>query len=514
MSKKFMNWAAALFLLIQGVAGQSMTLERAGADLFATGPVVDADFLAFQEAFAQGGINRVVLVNSSGGDLWTGMQVARMIQSAGVQTLASGYCMSACSLLFIAGKERYFASGNKPRNTMIGIHGAHNKETKQVNSQAGPQMYALYKSQIGDKFDADVMNQALYQIEDAGGFLRVRELQRTKATEQVAWFCAARTMSFDKCQQHPGKDALSLGIVTSAATAVVELPKSMQPQLLFFGRALPEPVSDMKDRAAGMIDEVCQNAICKTDAKDLLDKWLLNEANRAFAIGVGKVGYGNSWGLDDSGLAMVRALYFCNHARNNKKLCKLVAVNEQETHQIYDEVAIQSKALLLRLTAPTEEAVREERREPGVSSPETYRTEKYDQMTPREIKGVRRLDTGELATLLKSEAPPKLIDVIATVPVMLPSAIHFISGGLAFSNETADAAYDQRFRDMLQAATPDRSAPVVFYCVGSQSWHSVNAALRAVNAGYTNVMWYRGGIQAWQAAGLPTTGKVALAVIN
>lgn len=514
MSKKFMNWAVALFLLIQGVAGQSMTLERAGADLFATGPVVDADFLAFQEAFAKGGISRVVLVNSPGGDLWTGMQVARMIQSAGVQTLASGYCMSACSLLFIAGKERYFASGNKPRNTMIGIHGAHNKETKQVNSQAGPQMYALYKSQIGDKFDAEVMNQALYQIEDAGGFLRVRELQRTKAAEQVAWFCATRAMPFDKCQQHPGKDALSLGIVTSAATAAVGLPKSMQSQLLFFGRALPEPVSDMKDRAAGMIDEVCQNAICKTYAKDLMDKWLLNEANRAFAIGVGKVGYGTSWGLDDPGLAMMRALYFCNHARNNKKLCKLVAVNEQETHQFYDQVASQSKALLLNLSGPAEDALRAERSEPGVSSPEAYRMEKYDQMTPRDIKGVRRLDSGELATLLKSDTPPKLIDVIVTVPVMLPSAIHFAAGGLAFPDAPVEAAYDQRFRDMLQAAVPDKTMPVVFYCAGSQSWHSVNAVMRAVKAGYTNVMWYRGGIQAWQVAGLPTTGKVALAVIN
>jgi rhodanese-related sulfurtransferase len=84
---------------------------------------------------------------------------------------------------------------------------------------------------------------------------------------------------------------------------------------------------------------------------------------------------------------------------------------------------------------------------------------------------------------------------------------------LAFSDEKLEAAFDQRFRDMLNVAVPEKSAPVVFYCVGSQSWHSVNAAMRAVRAGYTNVMWYRGGIQAWQAAGLPTTGKVAVAVI-
>jgi rhodanese-related sulfurtransferase len=31
---------------------------------------------------------------------------------------------------------------------------------------------------------------------------------------------------------------------------------------------------------------------------------------------------------------------------------------------------------------------------------------------------------------------------------------------------------------------------------------SYNAALRAVNLGYTQVFWYRGGIEAWQLAGL------------
>ncbi len=103
---------------------------------------------------------------------------------------------------------------------------------------------------------------------------------------------------------------------------------------------------------------------------------------------------------------------------------------------------------------------------------------------------------------------------MATVPAMLPSALHFMSGGLAFADEKTDAAFDQRFRDMLNLAVPDKATPVVFYCMGSQSWHSANAAMRALRAGYTNVLWYRGGIQAWQAAGLPTTGKVAVAVIH
>ena len=516
MPKNLMRCLTVVALLLHTAVAHSMTLERVDADLFATGPVVDADFAAFKDAFAKGGVRRVVFVNSPGGDLWTGMQVARMIQSAQVQTLASGFCVSACSLMFIAGKERLFATGNPPRNTLIGIHGAHDRATRQVSPQLTTQMYALYKSQMGDKFDADAMNQALYKIEDAGGLLRVREMTRTKPAEQVPWFCPMRFTPLEKCLQFSGKDALSLGIVTSFETAAVTLPAAMQPRLFLYDRLLPEPPTDLKDRIVGQINAMCQNDTCKINGKDLLDKWLKDDTHRALAIGVDKMGFGAASGLDDPRLAMQRALYVCNHARASKKLCKLVAANDQEAHQIYDEVAAQGKALLAGLPEPLADAVRAERSEPGESSPQGLRADRqrYDQMTPKELIGIRRVDSAELAGLLKSASPPKVIDVIATLPAMLPSAIHFVAGGLAFADDAADAAFDQRFRDMLQVAAPDKAAPLVFYCVGSQSWHSVNAAMRALKAGYTNVMWYRGGLLAWQSAGLPVTAKVALAVIH
>ena len=128
----------------------AMKLERVNNDLYATGPTVDHDFLSFKDAFAKGGIERLILVNGPGGDLWTGMQVARMVQGAQIKTVVSGFCMSACSLIFMAGQERAFGTGHLPRVTMVGIHGAHSKDTKQVNHQAMPQMYALYKQQMGE----------------------------------------------------------------------------------------------------------------------------------------------------------------------------------------------------------------------------------------------------------------------------------------------------------------------------------------------------------------------------
>ena len=58
---------------------------------------------------------------------------------------------------------------------------------------------------------------------------------------------------------------------------------------------------------------------------------------------------------------------------------------------------------------------------------------------------------------------------------------------------------------MLAQQTQGRKGvALVFYCQSRECWMSYNAALRAIHAGYTNVLWYRGGIEAWKFAGMPT----------
>ena len=60
----------------------------------------------------------------------------------------------------------------------------------------------------------------------------------------------------------------------------------------------------------------------------------------------------------------------------------------------------------------------------------------------------------------------------------------------------------QAFGQYLQQVTQGNAeTPLVFYCLSSHCWMSYNASLRAINLGYRNVLWYRGGIEAWKAAG-------------
>ena len=495
--------------------GQAMTLERVNNDLFATGPTVDQDFQSFKDAFAKGGIKRLILVNGPGGDLWTGMQVAWIVQNANIKTVVSGSCMSACSLIFMGGQERAFGTGNLPRVTMVGIHGAHDKDTKKVNLRYMPQMYALYKQQMGDKFDSQVINQALYEIKEAYGFLRIRELQRTLEKDRTPWFCPSGQTPFDQCQQHQGKDAFTLGVVTQIETEELSLPDSMKIRIGFFGRVLGMPAEDMKERAEKRIEEDCAGQLsCKTTAQKALANYLSANSNKAMAIGWGKAGYGSRLGVDDPSQAMLQALYTCNHTKNNPKLCRLIAVNEHELLPLYEETQVQTVAALQNLTSPTPSVTQQERDEPGASTPNEMRYgNQVTGMTPKVLEGIQRWDTKDLVNALTRSDRPVVIDVAAAGP-MIPSAMNFIHAGIAFEDEKKETAYAERFRQMLQAAAPDLQQPVVFYCASSECWLSVNAAMRARQTGYKQVIWYRGGLSAWTRAGLPTVGRSPVAILQ
>lgn len=489
---------------------QAMVLERVGPDLYASGPTVSQDYLSFKQVLQEVGIQRLILVNGPGGDLWTGMQVARLVRDKGIKTLVSGHCMSACSLIFMAGQERAFASGHSPGITMVGIHGAHLQGTKRIDPQLQPQIYAWYKQQMGDKFDSTVINQALYDIQEASGFLRLRELERNTDQRRVPWFCPTGQTPFDQCQQHHGKDAYTLGIVTQRQTETLTLPESMKPKLGFYGRPLAHAT---QDRGEQLIDAICTDrSLCKTMARQTMQKYWDYNNHKALAIGWGNKGFGYWWGADDAGIAMLRALYQCNHAKNNPKLCRLVAVNDHELLQFYIHEPLQSEALLQNIKTPETGTL--EKDEPGGNTPTKLRlSNEITGMTPRALHGIERWDTPDLVNAIVRQDRFTLIDVSPTGP-MIPRSLNFVHGGLSFANESQETAYEERFRNMLNAAVPDPQQPVVFYCASSQCWLSVNAAMRAQKLGYTNIKWYRGGIQAWIGAGLPTVNRLPVAVLN
>ena len=92
-----------------------------------------------------------------------------------------------------------------------------------------------------------------------------------------------------------------------------------------------------------------------------------------------------------------------------------------------------------------------------------------------------------------------LIDVLGAA-YSLPGAV--VAPTLASPGSFEDRIQQQAAHWLDKVTGGRRDAPIVLYCSDPNCWLSYNAALRTVAAGYTNVYWYRGGLQAWQMAGL------------
>ena len=122
--------------------------------------------------------------------------------------------------------------------------------------------------------------------------------------------------------------------------------------------------------------------------------------------------------------------------------------------------------------------------------------------TPVSIPGGQVITTNGLAALVQgAQAPFVVIDVLGQLET-LPNAVP--GTWLAQPGSFADATQQQAAQMLAQLTRGRKDVALVFYCQSRECWMSYNAALRAIHAGYTNVLWYRGGIEAWKAAGLAT----------
>ena len=57
--------------------------------------------------------------------------------------------------------------------------------------------------------------------------------------------------------------------------------------------------------------------------------------------------------------------------------------------------------------------------------------------------------------------------------------------------------------ETLAKLAPSKAGPVLFYCNGIKCGRSYKSAKKAIEYGYTNIYWFRGGMEEWEAKGLP-----------
>jgi PQQ-dependent catabolism-associated CXXCW motif protein len=120
--------------------------------------------------------------------------------------------------------------------------------------------------------------------------------------------------------------------------------------------------------------------------------------------------------------------------------------------------------------------------------------------TPLAIPMGVRVTTEEVQRLLADNGALPIDVLVSPHPQTLPGALYMPLGGQP--GNFFDPIQQQFAQQLSEATGGDASRPLLFFCQGANCWESYNAALRANAAGYSQVYWYRGGLAAWQEAGL------------
>jgi PQQ-dependent catabolism-associated CXXCW motif protein len=147
-----------------------------------------------------------------------------------------------------------------------------------------------------------------------------------------------------------------------------------------------------------------------------------------------------------------------------------------------------------------------------VPEPDGYRTDDYRSPVPKTLKGARVV-TAESAEPLWRDGSAVFIDVFprAPKPPNLPAGtvwrdpVHMSMKGANWLPNVGYGVLSPEFADyfmtrLARLTNGDTAKPVVFYCLRN-CWMSWNAAKRALSWGYTSVLWFSEGTDAWQEAG-------------
>ena len=113
-------------------------------------------------------------------------------------------------------------------------------------------------------------------------------------------------------------------------------------------------------------------------------------------------------------------------------------------------------------------------------------------LTPEFIDGTTRVSAEEVVALV--EKTPNLVIIDARKASDFKKG--FIEGAVSMPNTDTTP-------EALAKVAKSKATPIMFYCNGVRCGRSVDSAKVAMAAGYKHVYWFRGGIEEWEAKGLP-----------
>jgi rhodanese-related sulfurtransferase len=123
-------------------------------------------------------------------------------------------------------------------------------------------------------------------------------------------------------------------------------------------------------------------------------------------------------------------------------------------------------------------------------------------MTPEALDGVKVVSAEQVQAMMAKGAPAFDVRVAAECSEKT------IKGAVChvYREKSAKAANFNKAEDQFDLAKlpADKGSPVIFFCNSGECWRSYKAAVVARDAGWKQVMWFRGGMPEWTSKSLPT----------
>lgn len=201
----------------------AMDVRVAGNQLILSGMVTGDELAKMRDTLPENSqIDTVILHDSLGGDAWTAMRLAELFHEKGYRTAASGFCMSACVIILLGGRERHFADGEAADQTYLAIHTPTFSADEARDSMGSPSrsarslIYGWMGKQIGTGGDLALIRRGLAN-DNPAAFVYFYDATRNARKDGVSVFeCEApREREMTVCETVPGKSALQAGLITS-----------------------------------------------------------------------------------------------------------------------------------------------------------------------------------------------------------------------------------------------------------------------------------------------------------
>lgn len=156
----------------------------------------------------------------------------------------------------------------------------------------------------------------------------------------------------------------------------------------------------------------------------------------------------------------------------------------------------------------------------AVAEPEGFRMEEYRAPVPATLNGAKVLRTEEAAELWRTGGA-LFIDVLPKAPkpdlpegtlwrepprLDIPGSVWLPDVGFGTLSEEMATWFRTNLAELTGG---DKGKPIVFYCK-ADCWMSWNAGKRAIEWGYTGIMWYPEGTDGWAAAKLPVEERTSV----